>query len=112
VIVDHTARPSDRPPPSLVAQTEQDPAIGRARTAYAAGNQQLFASDIDGAIRADRQALDLYRATWAATAASGWRMRRPGTAPALSALRTYVTAVPNARDAALLRKRIARLQGK
>jgi regulator of sirC expression with transglutaminase-like and TPR domain len=34
------------------------------------------------------------------------------SARALSALRTYVTAVPNARDAALIRKRIARLQGK
>ena len=38
--------------------------------------------------------------------------QRGDTASALEALRTYVAAAPHARDVALIKKRIARLQGK
>lgn len=113
VVVDYTAQPSDALPPSLLAQTEEDPAVGRARTAYAAGNQQLFAGDIAGAIRAYREALELYPGYVGGYRGLGLAYAQAGeSARALEALRTYVAAVPTARDAALIRKRIEHLQGK
>jgi tetratricopeptide (TPR) repeat protein len=111
VIVDYSSRPSDPPPPSLVAQEEEDPAIGQARGAYTTGNQRLFAGDLDGAIRAYRQALELYPGYVGGYRGLGLAYEQRGNkADALVALRAYLAAVPNARDAALIKKRIAHLQ--
>jgi len=60
LVVEYVERASDVPTPSLVAQAAEDPAVGRARSAYLSGNQKLFAGDADSAIRAYRQALSLY----------------------------------------------------
>jgi tetratricopeptide repeat protein len=111
VIVDYTSRPSEPPPPGLVAQSEEDPAIGQARGAYTTGNQRLFVGDLDGAVRAYHEALELYPGYVGGYRGLGLAYEQLGDkASALAALRSYVTAAPNARDVALIKKRIAHLQ--
>ncbi|HEY0479820.1 MAG TPA: tetratricopeptide repeat protein [Kofleriaceae bacterium] len=113
LVVDYSSRPSDPAPPGLVAQTEEDPAIGKARGAYTTGNQKLFAGDLDGAIHSYHQALELYPGYVGGYRGLGLAYAQLGdTASALEALTTYIEAVPAARDAALIRKRIARLQAR
>jgi tetratricopeptide (TPR) repeat protein len=111
LVIDYTARPNEPAPPSLVAQVEEDPAIGQARSAYTTGNQRLFVGDLDGAIRAYREALELYPGYVGGYRGLGLAYEELGDkANALAALRAYVAAVPNARDVALIKKRIGRLQ--
>jgi tetratricopeptide repeat protein len=111
VVVDYSSRPSDPAPPSLVSQGEEDAAIGQARTAYSTGNQRLFVGDLDGAIRAYHQALELYPGYVGGYRGLGLAYEQRGDAAiALEALRAYVAAAPNARDVALIKKRIAHLQ--
>jgi hypothetical protein len=91
--------------------TEDEPAIARARGAYDAGNQALFAGDSAAAIRAYRQVLG-----YAPTYAAGFRglglahAQQGDIGAAVMALRTYLTLAPHARDVALIKKRIAILQ--
>jgi hypothetical protein len=88
-------------------------AISKARTSYAAGNQRLFAGDADGAIRYYKQALSYYPAYVAGYRGLGLAYAQQGDKPAaLRAFRTYVSSVPGAKDAPLIRKRIANLQVK
>lgn len=111
VVVDYSSRPDEPAPPSLIAQSKEDPAIGQARSAYTTGNQRLFVGDLDGAVRAYRQALELYPGYVGGYRGLGLAYEQLGNpANALAALRSYVAAVPNARDAALIKKRIAHLQ--
>jgi tetratricopeptide (TPR) repeat protein len=111
IVVDYST-PSDATP-GLVAREAEDPAIGLARTAYLSGNQQLFAGDAEGAIRAYRQTLSLYPGYVGGYRGLGLAYAQLGdTQNALEAFKTYVDAVPDARDVALIKKRIARLQGK
>ena len=113
VVIDYTVRPSDRPPPGLVADSEEDPAIGRARTAYTTGNQKLFQGDLDGAIEAYHEALELYPGYVGGYRGLGLAYAQRGdAASAVAALKTYLAAAPGARDVALIKKRIAHLQGK
>jgi hypothetical protein len=113
LVIDYAVRPSDAPAPGLVAQSEEDPAIGRARNAYTIGNQKLFSGDIDGAIEAYYQALDFYPGYVGGYRGLGLAYAQLGVPTrAVTALKTYVEAAPNARDVPLIRKRIARLQGK
>src|SRR5207302_1648570 len=99
--------------PGLVAQTTEDPAIGRARSAYISGNQKLFAGDAESAIQAYRQSLSLYPGYIGGYRGLGLAYAQLGDSQkALEAFKTYMTAVPNAKDIALIRKRIARLPGK
>ena len=84
--------------------------INKARTSYAAGNTRLFAGDADGAIRNYKQALGYYPAYVAAYRGLGLAYaQKRDNAAAVKALRTYVSAVPGAKDAALIRKRIQML---
>jgi outer membrane biosynthesis protein TonB len=81
----------------------------RARAAYKVGNEALFAGDTSGAIRAYRESASLgyaagYRGLGLAYAQAGDR------ANAREALETYLKRSPNARDADLIRKRIAALK--
>jgi hypothetical protein len=111
VVVDYTVRPDEIPPPSLVAQSAEDPAIGKARSAYTTGNQRLFVGDLAGAIRAYRQALGVYPGYVGGYRGLGLAYEELGdTASALTAFRAYAAAVPHARDIALIKKRIAHLQ--
>ena len=111
LIVDYTARPDEPAPPSLMVQSAEDPAIGMARNAYTTGNQRLFVGDLDGAVRAYREALEIYPGYVGGYRGLGLAYEQLGDkANALTALRVYVEAVPNARDIALIKKRIAHLQ--
>jgi Flp pilus assembly protein TadD len=111
LVVDYTARPDEPAPPSLVAQGEEDPAIGMARNAYTTGNQRLFVGDLDGAVRAYREALETYPGYVGGYRGLGLVYEQLGDkASALAALHVYVAAVPNARDIVLIKKRIAHLQ--
>jgi tetratricopeptide (TPR) repeat protein len=111
LVVDYSARPSEPPPPSLVVQSAEDPAIGMARNAYTTGNQRLFVGDLDSAVRAYREALEIYPGYVGGYRGLGLAYEQLGdTANALAALRVYVAAVPNARDIALVKKRIIHLQ--
>ena len=113
LVVDYSTRTTETPLPGLVAQPTEDPAIGLARTAYLSGNQQLFAGNANGAIRAYRESLSLYPGYVGGYRGLGLAYAQLGdTRNALEAFRMYVDTVPGARDVALIKKRIARLQGK
>ncbi len=97
--------------PVANAPKDDQAAIARARTSYAAGNTRLFAGDADGAIRNYRQALAYYPAYVGAYRGLGLAYAQKGdNAAAVKALRTYVSAAPGAKDAAIIRKRIQSLK--
>jgi len=97
--------------PSLVAQAEEDPAIARARGAYISGNDKLFAGDTTGAIEAYREALSIYPGYVGGYRGLGLAYAQRGDHKrALDAFKTYVAAVPAAKDVPLIKKRISRLQ--
>lgn len=107
---DNQARDTKAPAPTNVAKSDQS-AITKARTAYASGNQRLFAGDPDGAIKFYRQALAYYPAYVAGYRGLGLAYAQQGNkAQAIHAFKTYVSSVPNAKDSALIRKRITALQ--
>lgn len=109
---DSQARNTSAPAPANVAKSDQT-AITKARTAYASGNQRLFAGDTNGAIKFYRQALAYYPAYVAGYRGLGLAYAQQGNKPqALQAFKTYVSSVPNAKDAGLIRKRIASLQAR
>lgn len=112
-IVVEYSEPSDGKLPGLVAQAEEDPAIAKARTAYLAGNQKLFAGDTQGAIAAYKRSLELYPGYVGGYRGLGLAHAQRGDEPkALDAFKMYLSMAPTARDAALIKKRISRLQGK
>jgi hypothetical protein len=109
---DSQARDTSAPAPANVAKSDQT-AITKARTAYASGNQRLFAGDTNAAIKFYRQALSYYPAYVAGYRGLGLAYAQQGNKPqALQAFKTYVSSVPNAKDAALIRKRITILQAR
>lgn len=113
LVVEYGGQPGEAAMPAITAPTTDDPAIGRARSAYLHGNQQLFAGDTQGAIRAYRQALSLYPGYVGGYRGLGLAYTQLGDRPkALEAFKTYVAAVPGAKDVALIKKRIAQLSGK
>jgi hypothetical protein len=107
---DSQARDTKAAAPGNVGKSDQS-AITKARTAYASGNQRLFAGDPDGAIKFYRQALSFYPAYVAGYRGLGLAYAQQGNkTQAVKAFKTYVSSVPNAKDAALIRKRITSLQ--
>ncbi len=107
---DTPTAPKDLPKKPAVA-TADDASIGAARITYYDGNRKLFAGDADAAIRLYRQALALYPGYVAGYRGLGLAYAQKGDkANALKALRTYINAVPHAKDVALVKKRIATLQ--
>jgi len=93
-----------------VETEDGEPATARARAAYNAGNQALFDGKSDAAIRAYRQALSA-----APTFAPGFRglglafAQRGDSGSAVMALRVYLNMAPHAKDAPLIKQRIADL---
>jgi regulator of sirC expression with transglutaminase-like and TPR domain len=115
VVVEYDTSPRAPSKPATVASTSSSPpdedAISRARNAYAAGNQRLFAGDADGAIKDYRQALDAYPGYVAGYRGLGLAYEQLGDKPkALKALQTYASAAPTAKDIAIIKKRITRLR--
>jgi tetratricopeptide (TPR) repeat protein len=91
----------------------EDTTLVQARAAYAVGNQHLFAGDASGAIHQYQQALSIYPGYIAGYRGLGLAYDQLGDkSRALQALRTYVGSAPGAKDIALIKKRIARLQAK
>ena len=93
-----------------VETEDGEPATARARAAYNAGNQALFDGKSDAAIIAYRQALSA-----APTFAPGFRglglafAQRGDSGSAVMALRVYLNMAPHAKDAPLIKQRIADL---
>ena len=106
-------------PPSRAPTVQADPparardarpALARARAAYATGNQHLFAGQADAAIVSYNQALADYPSYVAGYRGLGLAYAQQGDrSAALTAFKTYVSLAPNARDVALIEKRISRL---
>ena len=113
LVVDYRLQPNEAAAPGLEAHGEEDPAVAKARAAYTLGNQKLFSGDAEGAIASYNKALELYPGYVGGYRGLGLAYAQRGdTANALKALRSYAAAVPGARDIALIKKRIAHLQGK
>jgi outer membrane biosynthesis protein TonB len=109
VVLEYDNQTRDTKPVADAPQADQA-AISKARTSYAAGNTRLFAGDPDGAILNYRQALSYYPAYIAGYRGLGLAYaQKRDKANAIKALNTYLGAVPNAKDAALIRKRIETL---
>ena len=88
----------------------QDESLARARVAYATGNQHLFAGRADAAIVSYKQALADYPSYIAGYRGLGLAYAQQGNRnAALTAFKTYVSLAPNAKDVALIEKRISRL---
>jgi hypothetical protein len=101
----------DHPGAEAAKPAADDSALTKARAAYAEGNQHLFAGETDDAIREYRRALADYPGYVAGYRGLGLAFAQAGDKPhAIEALRTYIAAVPNAKDVALIKKRLARLQ--
>jgi hypothetical protein len=105
---DNTA-PKEKAP---VAKKGDDSAsVGAARITYFNGNKKLFSGDADGAIKLYKQALAVYPGYVAGYRGLGLAYAQKGDKQnALKAFRTYIAAVPGAKDVALVKKRIAALQ--
>lgn len=86
--------------------------LAAARASYSAGNSKLFAGDVEGAISAYKQTLALAPGYAAGYRGLGLAYAQQGNkAKSLQALRQYLAAAPNAKDAEIIRKRIAGLAG-
>jgi hypothetical protein len=108
VVLEYDTPTRETPKPS---PEEDSAAVARAREAYASGNKRLFAGDATGAVKAYQQSLQFYpgyvagyRGLGLAYAQQGDKMR------AMQAFRTYLSSVPGAKDAPLIKKRLATLQ--
>jgi hypothetical protein len=107
-----SAAPKEVPKKAPVAAKGDDSAsIGAARITYFNGNRKLFSGDADSAIKLYKQALGIYPGYVAGYRGLGLAYAQKGDkANALKAFRTYIAAVPGAKDIALVKKRIAALQ--
>jgi len=109
LVLDYDKPKAEPTPPS----DTPDQALAKARAAYARGNQHLFAGETDAAITQYKQALAVYPGYVAGYRGLGLAYAQQGDhADALKAFKTYVGLVPNAKDIALIKKRIARLSEK
>jgi tetratricopeptide (TPR) repeat protein len=90
----------------------EDPAtVARAREAYHKGNVKLFAGDDKSAIDLYRESLKIYPGYVAGYRGLGLAYEEAGRKDdALIAFHTYVRTVPNAVDAAIIRRRIEHLE--
>ena len=109
VVLDYDTQAREGKPVPGIPKEDQA-AVAKARTSYAAGNQKLFAGDADSAIKNYRQALAYYPAYVAGYRGLGLAYAQKGDkGSAVRALRVYVSNAPRAKDAPLLRKRIETL---
>jgi tetratricopeptide (TPR) repeat protein len=105
------AAPKELPKKTVPTKGDDSASIGAARITYFNGNRKLFSGDADAAIKLYKQALSVYPGYVASYRGLGLAYAQKGDkANALKAFRTYIAAVPGAKDVALVRKRIAQLQ--
>ena len=110
VVLEYDTQAREGKPIANVANEDQA-AISKARTSYAAGNTRLFAGDADGAIKNYKQALGYYAGYVAAYRGLGLAYAQKGdNAAASKALRTYLGSAPGAKDAPIIKKRLATLK--
>jgi hypothetical protein len=106
-----TTTPKEPPKKVAVATPVDENAVKSARTAYFAGNKKLFAGDAEGAIKLYQQALGVYPGYVAGYRGLGLAYAQKGDKKnALKAFRTYLNAVPTAKDIALIKRRMTTLQ--
>jgi hypothetical protein len=102
--------PTHETPHTAAAPREDSAAVEHARASYAAGNQKLFAGDAAGAVRAYQQSLAYYPGYVAGYRGLGLAYSQEGDkTKALQAFHTYLSSVPGAKDAPLIRKRVTAL---
>jgi hypothetical protein len=98
-------------PPDASTDTTHDMSLARARTSYTLANQHLFAGETALAIDAYRRAIAAYPNYAAGYRGLGLAYTQSNDKKnAISAFTTYLRLVPGAKDVALVKKRIARLQ--
>jgi hypothetical protein len=106
-----TTTPKEPPKKVAIATPVDENAVKSARTAYFAGNKKLFAGDAEGAIKLYQQALGVYPGYVAGYRGLGLAYAQKGDKKnALKAFRTYLNAVPTAKDIALIKRRMTTLQ--
>jgi tetratricopeptide (TPR) repeat protein len=111
VVLEYDAQAKETAKPVATAPKNDQAAILKARASYAQGNQKLMAGDWDGAILKYRQSLANYPGYVAGYRGLGLAFAQKGDKPkALQALRLYLSSVPGAKDAGLIKKRIDTLQ--
>ena len=102
--------PSHETPKSNATPEEDSGAVAKARAAYSAGNKRLFAGDAEGAVKAYQQALADYPGYVAGYRGLGLAYAQMGDKlKAMSAFHLYLSAVPGAKDAPLIKKRLSAL---
>jgi regulator of sirC expression with transglutaminase-like and TPR domain len=110
VVLEYDTQARDNKP-SPGAPANEQKAISKARVSYAAGNQKLFAGDATSAILYYKQSLAAYPGYVAGYRGLGLAYAKLNDkAKAVQALKTYLGAAPGAKDAPLLKKRIASLK--
>jgi hypothetical protein len=106
VVVDY-----DKAPPAPTPPSEDPKLVEKAREAYHEGNAKLFAGDAKAAVRAYQSSLDIYPGYIAGYRGLGLAYAQQGqNKEAINALRTYLTTVPTAKDAALVKHRLDTLE--
>jgi hypothetical protein len=111
VVLEYDAQATTTAKPAATAAKNDQAAVLKARQSYAQGNQKLLAGDWNGAIMKYRQSLANYPGYVAGYRGLGLAFMQKGDKPkALQAFRLYISSVPGAKDAPLIKKRIAQLQ--
>ena len=99
--------PTHETPKSSTAAPDEESGVAKARAAYSAGNKRLFAGDAEGAVKAYQQALADYPGYVAGYRGLGLAYTQMGDKlKAMSAFHLYLSAVPGAKDAPLIKKRL------
>jgi hypothetical protein len=111
LVLEYDAQATAAAKPAPTAPKNDQAAILKARASYAQGNQRLLAGDWNGAVLKYRQSLANYPGYVAGYRGLGLAFMQMGDKPkALQAFRLYISSVPGAKDAPLIKKRIAQLQ--
>jgi hypothetical protein len=115
VVLEYDKAPGAAAPPAAGTPPAPQPvdqrAIPRARAAYQRGNNALFAGQPEVAISHYQESLRIYPGYVAGHRGLGLAYAEKGQNPeAIRHMRTYIRAVPNAKDVPLLKKRIQRLE--
>jgi hypothetical protein len=115
VVLEYDKAPTAVAPPAAETPPTPQPvderAVPRARAAYQRGNKALFAGQADVALGHYQESLRIYPGYVAGHRGLGLAYAEKGqNAEAIRHMKTYIRAVPNAKDVPLIKKRIQRLE--